>query len=96
MTKITAAQKLIEAAKVAGSVDFTVGAGSGNTLQTIKALGRAGYKPQKIGGKWQSKEGMQFRLTIDEEQCDGSRGALCSSQDPNGCDRRRDCPAFAA
>ena len=39
-------------------------AGSGNTLQTIKALGRAGYKPQKIGGKWQSKEGMQFRLTV--------------------------------
>jgi hypothetical protein len=64
MTKTTAAQKLIEAAKVAGSVEFTVGAGTGNTLQTIKALGRAGYKPQKIGGKWQSKEGMQFRLTV--------------------------------
>ncbi len=32
---------------------------------------------------------------VDEEQCDGSRGALCSSQDPNNCNRQRDCPAFA-
>ncbi len=64
MSKTTAAQKLINAAKAAGSVEFTVGAGSGNTLQTIKALGRAGFKPVKIGGQWQSKEGMQFRLTV--------------------------------
>ena len=64
MTKTTAAQKLIEAAKTAGSIEFTVGAGSGNTLHTIKALERAGYKAKFIGGKWQSKEGMQFRLVV--------------------------------
>ena len=32
----------------------------------------------------------------DEEMCDGMRGALCSHQDPNGCNRARDCPAFVA
>lgn len=64
MTKTTAAQKLIEAAKAAGSVEFTVGAGTGNTLQTLKALQRAGHKPQFVGGKWQSKEGLQYRLTV--------------------------------
>lgn len=29
-----------------------------------------------------------------EAVCDGTRGALCSHQDPNNCDRQRDCPAF--
>lgn len=29
-----------------------------------------------------------------ELQCDGSRGALCHHQDPNKCDRARECPAF--
>ena len=66
MTKTTAAQKLIEAAKTAGSVEFTIGAGSGNTLQTLKALERAGYKAQWLGGKWQSKSGMQYRLTAQQ------------------------------
>ncbi len=32
----------------------------------------------------------------DDEVCDGLRGALCSHQDPNNCDRERDCPAFVA
>lgn len=32
----------------------------------------------------------------DDEVCDGLRGALCSHQDPNNCDRQRDCPAFVA
>ena len=32
----------------------------------------------------------------DDEVCDGSRGALCIHQDPNECNRERDCPAFAA
>jgi hypothetical protein len=64
MTKTTAAQKLIDAAKAAGSVDFTVGAGSGFTLYTLKALERAGHKAQRIGGEWQSKGGMQFRLVL--------------------------------
>ena len=32
----------------------------------------------------------------DDEVCDGLRGALCSHQDPNNCDRKRDCPAFVA
>ena len=30
------------------------------------------------------------------EVCDGSRGAFCIHQDPSGCNRERDCPAFAA
>ena len=61
--KTTAAQKLIEAAASnGGSVEFTVGAGSGNTLNTLKALERAGYKPEFLSGKWQSKDGMQYRL----------------------------------
>lgn len=32
----------------------------------------------------------------DDDVCDGMRGALCSHQDPNNCDRDRDCPAFVA
>ena len=32
----------------------------------------------------------------DDEVCDGLRGALCSHQDPNNCNRERDCPAFVA
>jgi len=32
----------------------------------------------------------------DDEVCDGMRGALCSHQDPNNCNRERDCPAFVA
>ncbi len=32
----------------------------------------------------------------DDDVCDGMRGALCSHQDPNNCDRERDCPAFVA
>jgi len=32
----------------------------------------------------------------DDEVCDGLRGALCIHQDPNNCDRQRDCPAFVA
>ena len=32
----------------------------------------------------------------DDDVCDGTRGALCSHQDPNSCDRSRDCPAFVA
>jgi len=32
----------------------------------------------------------------DDEVCDGMRGALCSHQDPNNCDRERECPAFVA
>jgi hypothetical protein len=63
MTKITAAQKLIDAVKAAGTIEFTVGAGSGNTLHTLDALRRKGFTPVKIGGQWQSKGGMQFRLT---------------------------------
>ena len=34
--------------------------------------------------------------TQDDEVCDGLRGALCSHQDPNNCNRERDCPAFVA
>lgn len=29
-------------------------------------------------------------------QCDGQRGAMCHHQDPNDCDRERECPAFQA
>lgn len=32
----------------------------------------------------------------DYEQCDGTRGTLCGHQDPNNCNRERDCPAFLA
>lgn len=32
----------------------------------------------------------------DEAVCDGLRGALCIHQDPNNCNRERDCPAFVA
>ena len=32
----------------------------------------------------------------DDEVCDGMRGALCGHQDPNNCNRERDCPAFVA
>lgn len=66
MTKTTAAQKLIEAAKTTGSVEFTVGAGTGNTLHTLKALKRAGYEAKFVSGEWQSKQGMQFRLTTQQ------------------------------
>jgi outer membrane protein TolC len=60
--KIANAQKLIDAARAAGFVEFTVGAGTGNTLHTVDALIRAGYKPVRIGGVWQSKGGMQYRM----------------------------------
>ena len=30
------------------------------------------------------------------EMCDGTRGARCSHQDPNACNRERDCPAFVS
>jgi hypothetical protein len=30
----------------------------------------------------------------DVELCDGTRGSRCIHQDPNDCDRKRDCPAF--
>lgn len=67
MARATAAQALIEAAKAqGGTVEFTVGAGTGNTLHTLKALRRAGYEPVKLGGEWQSKGGMQYRLTLNE------------------------------
>jgi hypothetical protein len=30
----------------------------------------------------------------DPDLCNGTRGANCVHQDPNNCDRKRDCPAF--
>lgn len=64
MAKITAAQKLINEAEAKGPIEFLVGAGSGNTLNTLQAIRRAGHEAKFISGEWQSKEGMIYRLTL--------------------------------
>jgi hypothetical protein len=65
MSKTTRAQELINAARTAGGVlAFTTGAGTGNSLNTVTALRRAGQKVSRTGGEWQSKGGIQWLLTV--------------------------------
>lgn len=65
MTNTTTAPRLIDQARSNGGVlDFTTGAGTGNTLNTKDALVRAGHTVVRTGGVWQSKGGIQWRLTL--------------------------------
>ena len=62
---MTLAQKLIDQAKSnGGAIEFKIGGGSGNTLNTARAIRRAGHSVEFVSGKWQSKEGMLMRLTL--------------------------------
>ena len=45
-------------------------------------------------GKYKDGDKFEADAELAHELCDGTRGALCIHQDPNMCNRERDCPAF--
>ena len=62
--------------------------------EAVMAIGR---EDQGSGdGVLQVSKARKGFAAQDDEVCDGLRGALCRHQDPNNCNRERDCPAFVA